>query len=177
MVNGGQNLLGQVHGWRRWHTCLLVAAVASVATWWFAHIQDGFFTVAGYSAIALPSVTVVMCADQFILPRLLGVTRPVAPIPPWRAAAAGNWLAIIAVLTAMAFGAWGQDLIPGQTAPPQLGIVSAEAWVLAGGLYVGLAALVTAVARPNRDGQRGLAGVLLGFARVPASIPAVLEEA
>lgn len=176
MVNGGQNLVGQFRGWRRWHTCLLAAAVAALATWWFAHLQNGFFTVAGYSAVALPCVTVVMCADQFVLPRLLRITRPVTPIPPWRAAAAGNWPGIVAVLVALAFGAWGQDLIPGQAAPPALGIVPAEAWVLAGVLYVGLAALVSVVARSAGGGQRGRAESVLGFAQVAAGTPATSEE-
>src|SRR5215475_972453 len=140
MVNGGQNVVGQLPVWRRWHTCLVMAAVAALVTWWFPHIENGFFKVAGWTAVALPSATVVMCVDQFLLPRLLGIIRPVEPIPSWRAAALGNWPGIVAVVAAVLFGAWGLMLFPGQTSAPSLGLVPVEAWVLAGVLYVLLAA-------------------------------------
>jgi purine-cytosine permease-like protein len=159
MTNAGQNVLGGVRGWRRWHTCLLMAAVAAAVTWWFAHnpnVELSFFKVAGWSAIALPCTTVVMCVDRFLLPRLLADGRPVEPIPQWRDAAAGNWPAIAAVLVALLFGAWGQALFPGQTSAPSLGLVPVEAWILAGVLYLALAALAARTAG---------AEVLLGFAR------------
>lgn len=44
------------------------AAAAALVTWWFPHFANGFFTVASWSAIAVPSVTVVMCVDRFVLP-------------------------------------------------------------------------------------------------------------
>jgi len=156
MINGAQNLIGQVPGWRRWYTCLIVTAVAVLATWWFVHVENGFFRIAGYSAIALPCATVIMCVDQFVLPRLLKVTRPVQPIPEWRSAALGNWPAIIAVLASVLFGAWGQALLPGQTSAPTLGIVPVEAWIMAGVLYLALAALAARARRGH---------AILGFAR------------
>jgi purine-cytosine permease-like protein len=159
MTNAGQNVLGGVRGWRRWYTCLVLAAVASVFTWWFVRSPDvelNFFKVAGWSAIALPCTTVVMCVDRFLLPRLVGVERPVEPIPGWREAGAANWPAIVAVLVALVFGAWGQQLFPGQAAAPPLGLVPVEAWLLAGALYLVLAALA---ARTSN------AEALLGFAR------------
>ena len=70
-------------------------------------MENGFFRIAGYSAIALPCATVVMCVNQFVLPRLLKVRRPVEPIPEWRSTAFGNWPAIVAVAAAALFGAWG----------------------------------------------------------------------
>jgi hypothetical protein len=156
MTNGGQNIVGHVRGWKRWYTCLIMAAVAALVTWWFPHIELGFFKVAGWSAIALPCATVVMCVDQFLLPRFFGLERPVERIPEWREAAPGNWPGIVAVLVAVLFGAWGLILFPGQTSAPSLGLVPVEAWLLAGVLYV---VLVAAVVRlPN-------AKALLGFAQ------------
>jgi purine-cytosine permease-like protein len=159
MTNAGQNLVGGVRGWKRWYTCLIMAAVAAVFTWWFVrspNVELNFFKVAGWTAVALPCTTVVMCVDRFLLPRLLGVDRPVEPIPEWRDAGAGNWPGILAVLVALVFGAWGQQLFPGQSAAPSLGLVPVEAWVLAGVLYLILAALVARTAN---------AKALLGFAR------------
>ena len=152
-----------------------VALIAAVVTWWFPHVENGFFKVAGWSAIALPSATVVMCVDQFVLPRLLGVHRPVAEIPSWRAAGIGNWPAIVSVLVAVLFGAWGLQLFPGQTSAPSLGLVPVEAWLVAGVLYLALAAAV---------GRTRQASTLLGFGRhlrlpvqrVPAGSPVPTPE-
>jgi purine-cytosine permease-like protein len=154
MVNAGQNVAGHARGWRRWHTCLVMAALAALFTWWFPHVENGFFKVAGWSAIALPSTTVVMCVDQFLLPRVAGLRRPVDAIPSWRAAGLANWAGIAAVLVAMLFGAWGLQLLPGQTSAPPLGLVPVEAWLIAGLLYLLLAGLAA------RTGQ---GGALLGF--------------
>jgi cytosine permease len=155
MTNAGQNIVGQARGWKRWYTCLATAALAAVVTWWFPHIENGFFKVAGWTAIALPSATVVMCVDQFLLPRWFGLHRGVERIPEWRAAAAGNWPGIVAVLVAVLFGAWGLALFPGQTSAPSLGLVPVEAWLLAAALYLVLTAAVRSM--PN-------AKALLGFA-------------
>jgi purine-cytosine permease-like protein len=156
MTNAGQNIVGQVRGWKRWYTCLVTAVIAAVVTWWFPHIENGFFKVAGWTAIALPSATVVMCVDQFLLPRWFGLDRRVARIHEWRAAATGNWPGIVAVLLAVLFGAWGLGLFPGQTSAPSLGLVPVEAWLLAAALYL----LLVAVVRPMPNAK-----ALLGFAR------------
>jgi hypothetical protein len=169
MVNAGQNVVGQARVWRRWHTCLVMAAVAALVTWWFPHIENGFFKVAGWSAIALPSATVVMCVDQFLLPRLIGVSRPVEAIPSWRAAAPGNWPAIVAVVAAVLFGAWGLILFPGQTSAPNLGLVPVEAWLLAGVLYVLLVGGTAGRGRVQRL-------ALLGFAQQLRAGPAPIDD-
>ena len=156
MTNAGQNIVGHVAGWRRWHTCLVMAGIVALVAWWFPRLEHGFFIVAGWSSIALPSATVVMCVDRFLLPRLVGITRPVEPIPSWREAGPANWPAIVAVLAAVLFGAWGLGLLPGQDTVPSLGLVAVESWLLAGLLYAGLAALVA---------RMSSAASVLGFAR------------
>jgi purine-cytosine permease-like protein len=152
MINGGQNAVGHLARWRRWYTCAVVAGIAALVTWWFPHVENGFFKVAGWSAIALPSATVVMCVDQFLLPRLTGGRRSVAHIPGWRTAGLANWPAIVAVLAAVLFGAWGLMLFPGQTSAPNLGLVPVEAWLIAGLLYT---ALATGAARAGATGVLG----------------------
>lgn len=154
MINAGQNLFGHARGWRRLYTCLVMAAVAAVFTWWFPHLENGFFSIAGWTSIAVPSVTVVMCVDRFVLPRLSPVERP-AEVPSWRAAGLANWPAIVAVVVAVLFGAWGLGLLPGQGSTPSLGLVPVEAWVIAGLVYLGLATLAA-----RTSGARSL----LGFA-------------
>jgi purine-cytosine permease-like protein len=109
--------------------------------------------VAAWSAITLPSTTVVMCVDQFVLPRLLRITRPVDRIPSWRETGLGNWPGIAAVLVAVLFGAWGLGLFPGQATAPSWGVVPVEAWLIAGVLYAGLAATVARA--PHMTGLLG----------------------
>lgn len=162
MINGGQNVVGHLAGWRRWYTCLLMAGLTGLVTWWFPHWGNGFFTVAEWSSIALPCATVVMCVDVFWLPRLTGLRRPVGAIPSWRAAGLGNWPGIVAVLAALLFGAVGLGLLPGQVSPPPLGVVPVEAWLIAGLLY----ALLAATAARTRS-----AATLLGFRRPATQTP------
>jgi hypothetical protein len=56
------------------------------------------------------------------------------------------------------FGAWGLVLFPGQTSAPQLGIVPVEAWLLAGVLYLVLAAALSR--SPRAPAVLGFAGHL-----------------
>lgn len=163
MVNAGQNAVGGVAGWRRWYTCLVMAAIAAVFTWRFPTVEDGFFVVASWSSIALPCVTVVMCIDRFLLPRFAPVRRPMDTIPSWRSAGVGNWPGIVAVLVAVAFGAWGLGLFPGQGGAPSAGLPAVEAWVLAGVIYAALAAAA---------GRSTWATTLLGFGRQPETVDA-----
>lgn len=156
MVNAGQNVVGAAPGWRRWYTCAIMAAIAAVFAWRFPNVENGFYLVANWTAVALPCVTVVMCVDRFVLPRITGVRRPMGTVPSWRAAGLANWPGIVAVLVAVAFGAWGLGLFPGQASAPNAGLPAVEAWVLAGLIYAGLARL--AAAGPN-------AATLLGFSR------------
>ena len=160
MINGGQNLVGHARGWRRWHTCLLMTVLTALFTLWFPHLENGFFTVAGWSAIALPSTTVVMCTDQFVLPRFGVARRAVEPIPSWREAGLANWPGIVAVLVAMVFGAWGLGLLPGRTSAPPLGLVPVEAWLLAAAVYLVLA--VPAARTGSRGGLLGFSAPVLG---------------
>ena len=46
------------------------------------------------------------------------------------------------MLVAVAFGAWAQDLFPGEGTPPNVGLPAVEAWLLAGVIYALLAGLV-----------------------------------
>jgi purine-cytosine permease-like protein len=159
LVNAGQNLVGQVRGWRRWHTVLLAAVVAAAATWWFSSsFWTGFnFTVqAEWVSITLPAAGVVMLVDHFVLPRVSRLRRPVEPVPSWRQAGTANWPGILAVLLADLFGAWEGGHLPHQLDPPNLGPVAPEGWLLAGLLYLGFALI--AAKRPTGK-------TLLGYRR------------
>ncbi len=161
MINAGQNALGGVRGWRRWHTCLVMAVIAAVFTWLFPTVENGFYVVAGWSSIVLPCVTVVMCVDHFLLPRFLPNRRPMDTIPSWRGAGLANWPGIVAVLAAVAFGAWNLGLFPGQAGAPSIGLPAVEAWVAAGVIYAGLAGIV---------GRGDRSATVLGFGRTVEAV-------
>jgi purine-cytosine permease-like protein len=156
MVNAGQNAVGGLPGWRRWYTCAIMATIAAVFAWRFPSAENGFFVVASWSSIALPCVTVVMCVDRFVLPRFTRIDRPMDTVPSWGQSGVANWPGIVAVLVAVAFGAWGLGLFPGQASAPSAGLPAVEAWAMAGLIYAALGGLA---ARGPR------AAALLGFGR------------
>lgn len=142
MTNAVQNLVGQLRGWRRWHTAVLVAALGALTSWAIHGSVTGFARVAAWSAVVLPSVTVVMCVELLARRDQSGADRSRRiKIPPWgRGARRPNYAAIAAVLVAAGYGAWGMALLPGQHAAPPLGFVPAESWLLAAGLYAAIVA-------------------------------------
>jgi purine-cytosine permease-like protein len=154
--------------WPRWPAALLLAVVSALVTW--AVVTLGITTsalarVALWSAVALPSVVVVMCVEVFVLPRLIAARDPgerehqvsqrqdlTAP-----GGSAVNWAGVASVVAAAAFGGYGLGLLPGQHAAPMIGFAPLEAWLLAGVIYgaLGVARAARASSRlaPERSGR------------------------
>ena len=161
-INAGQNLVG---GWRRWSrplTCLALAPAGALAAYLVNYrFVNGWIKVAGFLAITVPAATVIMVVDQFVLPRLIGVRRPVWPIPSWRTTGTANWPAIVALVVAVGYGAFASSLLPSAIASQNRywGPVPVEVWAIAATLYVVLATLAA---------KLGPASVLsnLGFSQV-----------
>jgi hypothetical protein len=95
-----------------------------------------------------------MAVDRFVLPRLLGVSRPAGRVPSWQQAAVANWPAIASLLAATVYGAIASAILPahlGFPAPRNWGPVPLESWLAAGACYLALAAAVRhKAARPQR---------------------------
>jgi purine-cytosine permease-like protein len=150
-VNAGQNLVG---GWRRWRrpfTCLIVAGGGVIAADLVNfHFINGWFKVASFLAITVPSATVIMAVDHFLLPRLFSISRPLTRVPAWEDAGAINVPAVVALLAAVFFGVTGTASWPHgwiySSPPNSWGPVPLEAWLIAGALYIGLVAVTRAVA-------------------------------
>ena len=161
-INAGQNLIGAWRHWRRVYTCLILAAGGVLATWLVNfHFLDGWFKVAGFLAITVPCATVIMAVDHLLLPRLFRISRPLTSVPAWSEAGAVNVPAVVALLASVAFGVIGLADLPGgwiYSSPPNgWGPVPAEAWLLAGVLYVAGVAVARKVVPHSRSA--------LGFAR------------
>ncbi len=160
-VNAGQNLIGGWRRWHRWYTCLIVAGGGVIAADLVNfHFINGWFKVATFLAITVPSATVIMCVDHFALPRLFRISRPLTSVPSWEETGLINVPAVLALLAAVAFGVTGTANWPNGWiyASPQngWGPVPLESWLIAGGLYVVLVWVVRAAGQ-----VRGA----LGFAR------------
>jgi purine-cytosine permease-like protein len=152
-VNAGQNLLGGWRWWRRPYTCLAVAGGGVIAADLVNfHFLNGWFKVATFLAITVPSATVIMAVDHFLLPRLFRISRPLTRVPAWQDAGLINVPAVVALLAAVFFGVTGSASWPHgwleATPPNSWGPVPLESWLMAGALYVGLVALARAVV-PN----------------------------
>src|SRR5918911_4364538 len=107
-VNAGQNLLGSIPRWPRILTCLLVAGGGVLAADLVNfHFLNGWFKVASFLAITVPSATVIMAVDHFLLPRLFRISRPLTRVPAWQDAGLINVPAVVALLAAVFFGVTG----------------------------------------------------------------------
>ena len=76
-VNAGQNLIGGWRRWRRIYTCVLIAGGGVIAADLVNfHFLNGWFKVATFLAVTVPSATVIMAVDHFLLPRIYRISRP-----------------------------------------------------------------------------------------------------
>ncbi len=143
-INAGQNLIGAWRKWQRPFTCLAVAGLGAVAAYYvnFSFVE-GWFKVAGFLAITVPSATVIMVVDQLVLPRLFGIKRAVAPVPAWRDVGFANWPAIAALVVAIVYGAFASSLLPlsATVEDRYWGPVPLECWAIAALLYLILVAI------------------------------------
>jgi len=145
-VNAGQNLVGGWKLWRRPYTVILVGIGGVIAADLVNfHFLNGWFKVATFLAISVPSATVIMSVDHFVLPRLFKISRPLTDVPAWEESGWFNWPAVIALLVAVFYGVTGSASWPNGwlNAVPSnnWGPVPLESWLIAGGLYIGLVAL------------------------------------
>jgi purine-cytosine permease-like protein len=136
-INGGQNIIGGWRHWRRVYTCLILAGGGALSGWLVNyHFTNGFFKVAAFLAITVPTASVIMAIDHFLLPRWFGISRPLVKIPSWSDTAWVNWPALIALCGAVFFGAWASGIVPYEDPSRLWGIPPLEAWVLGGVTYV-----------------------------------------
>lgn len=176
MTNAARHLAGPLRSLNRWQVSVLLAALSALLTWAVVRLgitAGSLARIAGWSAVTLPCVVVVICADVFVLPRLVAAQDPgqrerevSQEHGPGHPAMVVNWAAIASVAAGAAFGGFGLGLLPGQHSPPPAGFAPAEGWLLAGVIYAALgiaraarASSRLAPARPQRAGpaRRGAA--------------------
>src|SRR3989442_9418638 len=83
-INGAQNLLSRIPGWRRQYTVLGLGVVAAVLTYILPSLTKTFTIVTGIGAVTVPVASTIMAIDVCVLPRLFGLRRPLHRVASWR---------------------------------------------------------------------------------------------
>ncbi len=162
-INGAQNLLSWIPGWRRQYTVVGLGLIAAALTFILPSLQQTFNIVTGIGAVTVPVASTIMAMDVFIVPRLFGkklsLRRPLHRVASWSELAFANWPAIVALLAGTGVGAYTGGLIPGTSGfgTTYIGFPALQAWVTGAVVYLVLVALVA------RSPQ---ARELLGYSRM-----------
>lgn len=164
-INGAQNILSRVPGWRREFTVVGLGLVAAGLTFILPNLQTTFNIVTGIGAITVPTASTIMAMDVFIVPRLFGLRRPMFRVANWSELALANWPAIIALAVGTSVGAYTGGLIPGTAGfgNTYIGFPPLQAWITGAVTYLILVALVA---------RRASAKETLGFSRIGDVEPA-----
>lgn len=177
-INALQNLLGGWSRWKRIYSCLVTAAFGALMAWIVNYVLlSGFTTVSAFLAITVPCASVIMFVDHFVLPRLFRISRPLIHVPSWREAGRANVPAIAALIGSVIFGAYATGTMPGASSTRYWGVAPAEAWVLAGVLYVVFVAIARAVVAPNLKQVLGFSREASAMNVVPGQIIDIATEA
>jgi purine-cytosine permease-like protein len=160
-INGAQNLLSRIPGWRRQYTVVGLGVIAAGLTFILPSLQQTFNIVTGIGAVTVPVASTIMAMDVFIVPRLFGLRRPLHRVASWSELAVANWPAIVALLIGTGVGAYTGGLIPGTPGfqKDYIGFPALQAWVAGAAVYLLLVALV---ARSPRAKE------LLGYSAIEA---------
>jgi len=140
-VNGAQNLLSALPGWRRQYTVIGLGLIAAVLTFFLPNLQDTFVIVTGIGATTVPVASTIMAMDIFVLPRLFGIRRPMHRVAAWSELRFANWPGVVALLSGTFVGLYTSGLIPGLNTE-YIGFPAVQAWLTGAIVYLVLVALV-----------------------------------
>lgn len=155
-INGAQNLLSWIPGWRRQYTVLGLGVIAAGLTFILPNLTQTFNIVTSIGAVTVPVASTIMAMDVFILPRLFGLRRPLHRVATWSEVATANWPGIVALVAGTGVGAYTAGIIPG-ISPTYIGFPALQAWVTGAVVYL---VLVAIVARSPRARE------MLGYSRL-----------
>jgi purine-cytosine permease-like protein len=160
-INGAQNILSWIPGWRRQYTVVGLGLIAAGLTFILPSLTQTFNIVTGIGAVTVPVASTIMAMDVFVLPRFFGLERPLHRVATWSELAFANWPAIIALVVGTGVGAYTGGLIPGTSGfgNTYIGFPALQAWVAGAAAYLVIVAVVARSARVKE---------LLGYSRIEA---------
>ena len=143
-INGAQNLLSRIPGWRRQYTVIGLGVIAALLTFILPSLNQTFVIVTGIGSVTVPVASTIMAMDVFVLPRLFGLRRPLHRAASWSEIAVANWPAILALVAGTTVGALTAGLIPGTSGfgKVYIGFPALQAWVTGAIVYLVAAAVV-----------------------------------
>jgi len=164
-INGAQNLLSRIPGWRREYTVVGLGLIAAGLTFILPSLTQTFNYVTAIGSVTVPVASTIMVMDVFVLPRLFGLRRPLHRVATWQETALGNWPAIVALVLGTGVGAYTAGVIPGIPGfgTTYIGFPALQAWVTGAVVYLVGAAIVARSVRAKE---------LLGYSAVE-SVPAI----
>jgi purine-cytosine permease-like protein len=110
-INALQALFGEIRHWSRLYSCALAVAVGCLATWFVIRGGNTWLDVVNFGAAAVPSATVIMVLDHYVVPRWFRLSRSLEHVPSLSDAGAVNVAAIVAMLPAIVIGTVGAGTI------------------------------------------------------------------
>lgn len=148
-INGAQNLLSGIKGWRRQYTVIGLGLMAAGLTFILPNLTKTFNIVTGIGAVTVPVASTIMAMDLFVVPRVFGIRRSVDRVPSWSETAVANWPAIVALLAGTGVGAYTGGLIPGLSGfgSTYIGFPALQAWGTGAVVYLVLVALCARTTR------------------------------
>jgi len=148
-INGAQNLLSGIPGWRRRYTVVGLGLIAAGMTFILPNLQQTFNIVTGIGAVTVPVASTIMAVDIFIVPRLFGLRRPLHRVASWSEVAPLNWAAIVALLLGTGVGTFTGGLISGTPGfgTTYIGFPALQAWVSGAVVYLLAVAVISRYAR------------------------------
>ncbi len=121
------NALENVTQWPRRSVVLVLWAIGIAAALGLGALEGALFLVSGITSVLVPTATVIMAAEIFLVPRLFGVSRPMDRVPTWSQTALGNLPGILALVAGALVGVYTNGTIPG-FGPGIVGIPPLQAW-------------------------------------------------
>ena len=103
-INGAQNILASIPGWRRQYTVVGLGLIAAGLTFILPNLTRTFTIVTGIGSVTVPVASTIMAMDIFLVPRLFGLHRPVHRVALWSELATANVPGIIALLAGTGIG-------------------------------------------------------------------------
>jgi purine-cytosine permease-like protein len=155
-VNGAQNVLSGIRGWRRQYTVIGLGLIAAALTFYLGNLQDTFNIATSIGSTTVPVASTIMAIDLFLLPLLFGIKRPMHRVASWGELGIANWPGVIALAAGTLVGLYTAGLIPALNTE-FIGFPALQAWITGAVVYLIGVALVH---------RRAEVKALLGFARI-----------
>ena len=135
MINAIENLKKLPHH----GVCAVLALICACFAAWLstAGIAKSLESIASLNCVFLPTVTVIMIAEFFMIRRLLGQENDFSSIPEVAGLPAVRYPAFIALVIGCGVGVLTSGVIPG-TESMHVGVCSVQAWLAAGLSYIPL---------------------------------------